>query len=215
MKRIVPPISIAGSELGEARHICAFFADDEEEYRVLLPFIRDGLACGQRAVHVVNSEQREEHLQRLNAEGIDTTSYHEIGQLDVWNDTEIYLRDGCFDQNRMLATFEELASGGKAAGAFPLSRIICRMDWASGARSHIEDVIEFESRVNDLWRMHDDAVICTYRLSKLTGDAAMDILQTHPLVMIGSLLHQNPFFTPPEEFLLEYRRRHPGRMDRD
>jgi DcmR-like sensory protein len=215
VKRIAQPISIAGSEMGEFRHVCAFFSDDDEEYRVLLPFIRDGLASGQRAIHIINSEQRQEHLERLAAEGIETATCQQSGQLEVGNSTELYLQDGRFDQDRMLAAFKDLASGGKAAGRYPLSRIICRMDWAFADQAYIRDVIEFESRVNDVWRVHDDAVICTYRLSKLSGDAVIDILQTHPLVIIGSLLHQNPFFTPPEEFLPEYRRRHGGRQVRD
>ena len=46
------PISLAGSQLGAVRHVCAFFANDDEEYRVLLPFIREGLSCGDKAVRV-------------------------------------------------------------------------------------------------------------------------------------------------------------------
>lgn len=214
MKRNLSPISIAGSELGRIRHICAFFASDEEEYRVLLPFIRDGLERGERAVHIINPKQSQEHLQRLDAEGIDTIAYQRTGQLDIANDTDVYLQDGRFDQDRMLATFEELASGGKAALGFPLSRILCRMEWACQGKSHFQDVIEFEARVNDLWLRHDDAVVCTYRLSQLSGNAVIDILRTHPLVIIGSLLQQNPFFTPPDEFLREYRMRHPERPGR-
>ena len=38
-------IPFAGSQLGESRHVCAFFNNDDEAYRVLLPFIRDGFAC--------------------------------------------------------------------------------------------------------------------------------------------------------------------------
>jgi len=213
MTRALRPISLAGSELGEVRHVCAFFASDEEEYRLLLPFIRDGFACGDRAVHVVNPEQHREHLQRLTAEGIDTSAYQRSGQLEVQNNTEVYLRDGRFDPDRMLTTFEEWASGGKAAAGFPLSRIVCRMDWVPGDPASIDDVIEFESRVNDLWSVHDDAVICTYRLSRLSGAAVIDILRTHPMLIIGSLLQQNPFFTRPEEFISEYRGRHPRRTD--
>jgi hypothetical protein len=40
MKSVSEPISLAGSQLGETSHVCAFFNSDEEEYRVLLPFIR-------------------------------------------------------------------------------------------------------------------------------------------------------------------------------
>ena len=66
MKSVPAPISLAGSKLGETRHVCAFFNSDEEEYRVLLPFIKDGLKSGDKAVHVLNPEQRPDHLQRLD-----------------------------------------------------------------------------------------------------------------------------------------------------
>jgi FixJ family two-component response regulator len=48
MKSVSSPISLAGSQLNETRHVCAFFNNDEEEYRIRLPFIKDGLReyCG-------------------------------------------------------------------------------------------------------------------------------------------------------------------------
>jgi len=39
----------------------------------------------------------------------------------------------------------------------------------------------------------------------------MDIMRTHPLVIIGGLLRENPFFVPPEQFLDEMRGRRLGR----
>jgi hypothetical protein len=210
MGKTAAPISLAGSQLGELRHICAFFSNDDEEYRVLLPFIKDGFESGDKAVHVINPEQRHEHLQRLATAGIDSTAVEQSGQLEIQNNTEIYLRDGHFDQNRMLEAFEKIASGN-TPGGFPISRIVCRMDWAIGDQSRLENVIEFESRVNNLWRHHDDAVICTYHLGKFGGDAIIDILRTHPMVIIGGILQHNPFFAPPEDFLSEYRHRRAGR----
>jgi len=206
MSRTVPPISLAGSQLGAVRHVCAFFSNDEEEYRVLLPFIKEGLERGDKAIHVVNPRQRDEHLRRLASAGVDSAAAEQAWQLEIKINTEAYLRDGSFDQDRMLETFEQLASGN-APGGFPLSRIVCRMDWVVGDKTRLENVIEFESRVNDVWSRHDDAVICTYHLSQFRGDAVIDILRTHPLVIVGGLLQQNPFFTPPQEFLREYRGR--------
>ena len=105
------PIPFAGSQLSNTRHICAFFNSDEEEYRVLLPFIKDGFHCGDKAVHVVNPEQRKDHLRRLAEAGIDTSAAEQMGQLELRTNTEVYLRDGHFDQDRMLAVFEQAASG--------------------------------------------------------------------------------------------------------
>ncbi len=210
MTRTAPPISLAGSQLGAVRHVCAFFSNDEEEYRVLFPFIKDELECGDKAIQVVNSRQRDEHLRRLASAGIDPATAQQTGQLEIKINKEAYLRNGKFDQGRMLENFEQLASGN-APGGFPLSRIVCRMDWEVGDRARLENVIEFESRVNDVWSRLDDAVICTYHLSQFSGHAVIDILRTHPLVIIGGNLQQNPFFTPPQEFLQEYRARRSGR----
>lgn len=210
-----PPhsISLAGSQLGEVRHVCAFFASDDEEYRVLLPFIKEGLSCGDKAVHVINPDAQRQHLQRMAEAGIDSATPQQKGQLQIRINTEVYLRDGHFDQERMLAAFEQMATSARSAEGFPMSRIVCRMDWASGNHSRIQDVIEFESRVNEVWRRHDDAVICTYHLGQLSGDAVIDIMRTHPMVIIGGHLQQNPFFTPPEEFLPEFRGRRSRRTN--
>jgi hypothetical protein len=35
----------------------------------------------------------------------------------------------------------------------------------------------------------------------------VDIMRTHPMLIIGGILHENPFFVPPEEFLQELRTR--------
>src|ERR1700727_2259433 len=126
MKMATAPIPFAGSLLDKTRHVCAFFNNDEEEYRVLLPFIKDGFECGDKAVHVVNPEQREDHLQRLAAVGIDTTATEQSGQFELRTNTESYLRDGRFDQDRLLEVFKQVASGN-AKGRFPLNRIVCRM----------------------------------------------------------------------------------------
>jgi hypothetical protein len=206
MNKTAAPIPFASSQLDETRHVRAFFDGDDEEYRVLLPFIRDGFQCGHKAIHVVNPHQRADHLQRLAAAGINAAAAEQSGQLEIRINTDVYLPDGRFDPNRMIAVFEQLASGNPQGG-FPLSRICCRMDWAVQGQSHVDDVIEFESRVNEVWRRHDDAVICTYHLGQFAGDAVIDIMRTHPMVIIGGILHQNPYYIPPDEFLREFRQR--------
>jgi len=205
MKGHIKPISLAGSELKEIRHVCALFNNEDEEYRVLLPFIKDGFRSGDKAVHVVNADRQSEHMQRLAAAGIDTAAAQERKQIDLRTNVDIYLKDGCFDQDRMVEFFEQLAASNE--GQFKLSRIICRMDWAADGFTHLDNLIEFESRVNNVWRGRDDAVICTYHLGQFGGDTVIDVMRTHPLVIIGGILHPNPFFVPPEEFLPDFRER--------
>jgi hypothetical protein len=207
MNTSVPSASLAGSELSEVRHVCAFFNNNDEQYRVLLPFIRDGFTRGDKSVHVINPGQLEDHMRRLAAAGIDAEGARRAGQFELKTNSDTYLLDGRFDQDRMLESFEQLAAGNQRDG-FLMSRIVCQMEWAGAGQPYIQDVVEFEARVNDVWERHPhDAVICTYDLGKFGGAAVIDIMRTHPLVIIGGILQQNPFFTPPVEFLREYRRR--------
>ncbi|TCR92920.1 MEDS domain-containing protein [Rhizobium sp. BK376] len=206
MKSDAEPVRLAGFELRQRRHVCAFFNSDEEAYRVLLPFIADGFCCGHKAVHLLNPGERANHLERLSQAGINTQAAEQSGQLELSTNTDTYLSDGRFDQDRMIAVFTELASGN-AEGPYPLSRIVCHMDWAADGRSHVADLIEFEARVNDVWSQHDDVVICVYDLAKFGGDTVVDVMRSHPLVVIGGILHENPFFVPPAQFLEEFRSR--------
>src|SRR3954454_13710443 len=102
------PIRFAGSTLGAQRHVCAFFHNPDEEYRVLLPFIKEGFDRGERAFHIVDPRLREQHLMRLSSAGIDVAAAEQRGQFELRNWADAYLRDGHFDQERMLALIQEV-----------------------------------------------------------------------------------------------------------
>lgn len=199
------PVPLGQSTLGCERHVCAFFTNDDEAYSVLLPFIKEGFDCGHRAVHVVSAEQESHHIEHLSDVGIDLVAARDCGQLDLRLSAETYLVDGLFDQDRMLEFFERMASGG--GSSFPLSRIVCNMDWALGGQADHDALVEFEARVNDVWQRHDDIVICVYNLRDVSGSMMVDIMRTHPMVLIGDALKENPFYIPPEQFLRERRSR--------
>jgi hypothetical protein len=54
---------------------------------------------------------------------------------------------------------------------------------------------------------YEGPVICTYDLTRFGVSVVMDALRTHPAVIIGGLLQENPFFVPPDQLLLEIRER--------
>jgi MEDS: MEthanogen/methylotroph, DcmR Sensory domain len=195
-----------GSTLSQDRHICAFFNSMDEQHRVLRSFIKDGFDRGDRAFHLVDPERREEHLRRLAEAGINVQEAMGIGQLEVrpWQDGP--LRAGRFDQEAWMASFEQVLQSGPAAG-YERTRFLAHMEWALVDLPGVEDLIEFETRVNYVVPKYDDAVICAYDLSKFGASVVMDALRTHPVVIIGGLLQENPFFVPPDQFLNEIRER--------
>ena len=123
------PIRLGGSVLGPPRHICAFFNSRDDEYRVLLPFIKDGLEVGEKVVHTVDPQRRDEHFQRLASAGIDVAAARDSGQLELRTWVDTHLRDGEFNQDKTLALFEAVVKDSKEQG-FPLIRFVTHMEWA-------------------------------------------------------------------------------------
>ncbi len=151
------PIHFAGATLTRHRHVCAFFHNQDEEYRILLPFIREGIERGEKAFHIVDPKLRGRHLDRLESGGIKVKEI-QPEQLEIWNWEDAYLRDGHFDQYRMLALIEQVLAKGKS-GAFPLTRLVAHMEWALEDRPGVNDLVEYETRLNYILPKYPDPVI--------------------------------------------------------
>lgn len=205
------PIELAGTTFGEHCHVCAFFNGPEEEYQVLLPFIKEGITRGEKAFHVVDPKLREAHLRQLESAGIDAAAVQRSGQLELRNWDQAYLREGHFDQDRMLALLQGVLDEGRQNG-FPLTRLVAHMEWALEDRPGVNDIVEYETRLNYFLPRYRDPVICLYDLSRFGADVVMDIMRTHPMVIIGGILLENPFFVPPDQFLRELRGRQAGSL---
>jgi hypothetical protein len=189
---------------GGNRHICAFFNGMDEHYRVLGSFITDGFDRGDKAFHLVDPERRDDHVWRLADAGIDVDEAIASGQLEVhpWEDGPLHGER--FDQDTWLAGFEEVLQSGPASG-YAKTRFLAQMEWALVDMPGIDEMMEFETRVNYVVPKYDGPVICSYDLSKFGASTVMYALRTHPVVIIGGLLEENPFYVDPDQLLLELR----------
>jgi hypothetical protein len=199
-------ITIGQSKYPCPCHACAFFNGRDEEYDLLLSFSKAGAEAGERLFQVVDKEHLPERRSRLAEAGIDVAEAERTGQLEIrpWEDA--YLRGNRFDQDAMLELIQEVLKAGRADG-FPMTRLWANMEWALDDLPGVHDIVEYETRLNHFLPNYDDVVVCTYDLNKFSAPVVMDIMRTHPQVIIGGLLQENPFYVPPEEFLAELSRR--------
>jgi hypothetical protein len=172
---------------------------------MLGPFYKEGLDWGEKALHICNTALRHEHRARLARVGIDVEGCQARGQLEVLSWDDLYLKHGSFDQDRMLQSMDDAGSAALAEG-YPRVRIMGNMGWALDNPPGADQLIEYEIRVNEIISA-DCMGICVYDLDRLPGATVMDILRCHPLVLINAVLHENQFYTPPDEFLEEIRAR--------
>ena len=94
----------------------------------------------------------------MESAGIDAVAGAHSGQFELRNWADAYLRDGHFDQDRMLALIQEVLEAGSQQG-FPLTRLIADMEWALEDRPGVDDLVEYETRLNYILPRYKDPVI--------------------------------------------------------
>ena len=134
----------------------------------------------------------------------DVTAAQDDGRLDVREWAEAHLRDGVFDHNRTLDLIDGIRRGSARDG-FPRTRFVTHMEWALENRSDVERLLQYEASANLV--PLEDPVVCAYDLTRFGADVVIDVMRTHPLIIIGGILQENPFFVPPDEFIGELRAR--------
>jgi hypothetical protein len=197
---------LPGPILNRYRHVCVLYHSTDEEFRVLRPFIADGFRKGDRAFHIIDERQRSDHLRRLTELGVDVPAAEGTGQLEVRGWEQAHLRPGWFDQHAMLALVEEALTDTRQRG-FPFTRWVANMGWALGGYRGVGDLVEYCSRLNDVVPRHEATIICTYDLAQFSATSVIDVLRSHPVAVIGGIVHENPFYVPPDELLRELRQR--------
>jgi hypothetical protein len=205
----ITPASLGGALVPEKGHICAFFSSADDEYRTLLPFIRDGLEAGESAFHTVDPTRANDHVNRHLAAGIDVDSYRRKGQLKLKSWDEVHLLGGKFDAEATSTIFGNARQSAIDRG-FKRTRFISHMGWSATRLSDVE-LLEYEAQANHECR--DGLLsICVYDLSLFRADLVIDVMRTHAHVLVGGTLYDNPFYVSPNEFLLELRDRVCRRM---
>lgn len=198
------PIRLAGRTLKEVRHVCAFFRSREEQDQIMMPFFKEGYDRGEAVFHIVDPRQRDAHLRSCHASGMEETG----GRLQVRTWEEAYLKDGYFDGERMIRVLGEVVEENRET--YGLTRLMGNMEWALETLPGVTDIIEYETKLNYLLPKFPDPVVCVYDLNRHSGSVVMDILRTHPMVIIGGVLQENPLYVPPGEFLRELKGRKPS-----
>ena len=169
------------------------------------PFILDGLAAGEKAIHIVNTSLREAYNRRMIGAGVDIDGLERSGQLEVmaWPTSP---QHGTINRGQAIEMVDQLLRAVRERG-YRRTRVIGEMDWAVRDGIRDEELIALEAQLHKVYLRHEVWVICAYDLTHFGSAVVLDVLRTHPAAMVGGVLQHNPFFVPPEEMLEELRGR--------
>ncbi|HXF77885.1 MAG TPA: MEDS domain-containing protein, partial [Usitatibacter sp.] len=161
----------------------------------------------EQVVSIRDAQRLHEHATRLaESLGEEMQGHVRSGQLSILASEETYLKEGCFETERMYNMIEDVLKNVRSK-SFSRVRTCGDMTWALREMPGTDELMEYESRVNKLTREHDCTLMCVYDVNKFSGRAVMDVLATHPMVVMGDRIYENPYYVDPTEFLRTILRR--------
>jgi hypothetical protein len=192
-------LGITGVQLAPGDHVCAFYPSLAERDEILIPYLREGLDAGDKCICVVDATDPEAVLSALGTE-VDLGACLDRQQLDVQRSQDTYLRSGGFSTEAMI-DFWDTAVGGAAAGGFGFTRSVGEMTWAIRQMPGVEELVGYESRLNRFLPLYPQVILCLYELDRFSGEVLVDVLKTHPKVLLAGMVLDNPYYLEPDEFL--------------
>jgi len=180
-------------------HICGLYAGREQRDQILKPFLETGLASGDKCICVVDGTSPDEIVGMLGAD-VDARASADSKQLEVIRSVDMYLRSGAFSAHEVIASWKATMSDVMYDGRFGVVR--AAETWSK--RDVVPDPMELlvlESEMNRYLPLYPQVILCLYDLDRFGAGIIVDLLKTHPRVLIGGLLVDNPYHQTPDELL--------------
>jgi hypothetical protein len=176
-------------------HICGIFDDHDQQMEVMGPYVATGIMAEQRCIWVAPQASANALSAYLTSADIDVPTLAASAQLVLVSDVDFYLRDGLFspEHTRELATM--LLQDGRRRG-YPTMRMATDVSWLqTGAVGH-QEWERLEAAVT--YEIADKPIVtvCQYDRRQLSGSLIVTALRTHPAVILGTTIRDNPFFVP-------------------
>ncbi len=181
-------------------HLCCLYETEEEHREIITPFLRQGLERGEKVIYIVDAHTADTVLGYLRDDGVDVETFLARGQLSIVTRDEAYLRGGVFDPDAMIAFLRSTMEIALAEG-YPAIRASGEMTWALRGLPGSERLIEYESKLNHFFPGSKFSALCQYDRRRFDPAILLDVIHTHPIVLIGTKSYDNFYFTPPDIFL--------------
>lgn len=196
-------LGLPGVTITPGDHICAFYRGARQRDDVLVPFLREGILAGDKCICVMDDPDTEWLLGPLS-HGLDPELARRTGQLDLMCSDSAYLPKGYFSVADMLAFWERGVGQAVREAGYTFVRAAGEMTWALRDLPGVEQLVTYEARLNLFRPRYPQVLLCLYDLERFTdGRILMELLRTHPRVLLSGQLLDNPWYTEPDVYLAD------------
>ena len=179
-----PPVRLAGEAVSE-RHVCVLYRGSDELFALLKEFILEGFEESDHEFHLI--EDGASHRQRLSELGLDAAALEGSGQLDIRKWSDRYSQDRPFSRAAMLEYVRHNLDVARGLG-YDRTRWVATMEWANESFPDGDELVQFESQLDDLLRSRRDVVVCAFELEQHSSTVIAGVLDAHALALSGGVL---------------------------
>ena len=191
---------IIKSQVKEGDHLCGIYANFEEQFSVISPFIKHGLEKGEKCIYIVDEQTSESAKNLFLENGLNLKPYKESGDFTFLTKEETYLKDGCFDPDMKIDLLNYHQQKALQEGYNGL-RVTGENTWIFTSISGTNRFIEYEAKLNKFLPDSKITAICQFNENKFSPEFLLDVLRTHPEVILYGEYYENTYYEEPEIFL--------------
>jgi signal transduction histidine kinase len=180
------------ARLRQGDHLCLIFGGAGEQTATLVPFLRAGLAAGERCLYVGPGAGGRRLERALGAGGHETGR----GALVLVTRREAWLAGGGFDPGLLmdlLRQAEQQALDDDFAGL----RVTMDMGWLLADGHGADRLVEYEAQLNRFLAGSRTCTLCQYDCLEAGAELLEEVLRTHPLALLGGQICPNAYYEPP------------------
>jgi hypothetical protein len=87
------------------------------------------------------------------------------------------------------------------AEGYSALRATGEMTWALRGLPGSERLIEYETRLSEFLAGSKCVAMCQYDRRRFTPEVLLDVLRTHPIAVVGTVIYNNLYYIPPADLL--------------
>ncbi len=166
----------------------------------MVPFIRFGLEQHEKCLYIVDDRNKKEVIKAFRRAGVELDPYLASNQLEFLTKKETYLQQGYFAPSKMINLLRNAEATALAEGYTGL-RVTGEMTWFYSDMPGVDQFIEYEAKLNDFLSDSHTVALCQYNEQRFSPTILMDVIHTHPRLILYGTLCENPYYLPPGQVL--------------
>ncbi|MDN3020419.1 MEDS domain-containing protein [Streptomyces sp. S.PB5] len=188
MTETTPDRTVPVERLQLGDHACMSLGDTRTPWKVFTAYTRTSLARREKVLLVMNPDDMNDDdvVALLDGGTGRVAAARQTGQLSLRRDTEMYLPDGRFREDRTIELYTEEVDRSQSEGWAGL-RLTADMSWAPRIGLDHERLLDYEAAVAPLFADPLFTAICWYDRERFGEGTLKDMAKVHPLRVLENL----------------------------